>query len=309
VAVTTDHVTSMMSASRPSGVTIVAQTDGTDVTLLPTQAVTARGPVTATPANQSVTYSLNRGELLHLMQVADLTGSPIQANHPVAVWGQHYCMNIPASVQACDPGHQQIPPVRALGDEYVAVRYRNRASVEEVVPWRLVGMVDGTTLTYDPPISGAPATLAQGQLATFDHSGPFVVRSQDEDHPFYAAAHMTGAQAPGSDGTNGDPETVNIVPPAQWLNEYIFFADPTYGDSNLVVVRKEGPNGFVDVNLDCVGALGGWQPVGEYEYTRVDLRLHDAPVGACDNGRHSIESDVPFGITVWGFDQVPPVPN
>jgi hypothetical protein len=325
VGATTDHVTSMMGAPRPSGITIVAQQDGTDVTLLPTQAIAPRGPVTATAANTSVTYTLNRGELLHLMQVDDLTGTPLQSNHPVAVWGQHYCMNIPTAVQACDPGHQQIPPVRALGTEYVAVRYRSRSGAEEQVPWRLVGMVDGTALTFDPPVAGAPSTLDQGQLATFNHTGPFVVRSQDEDHPFYAAAHMTGGETFGS---SGDPETVNLVPPAQWLDEYIFFADPTYGNSNLVVVRKQGPSGFADVTLDCAGPITGWQPVGEFEYTRVDLQANGAPVGGCDNGRHVMESPVPFGITVWGFDEyvsyaypagasvkpintveVPPVPN
>ena len=48
--------------------------------------------------------------------------------------------------------HQQIPPVKALGHEYVAVRYRNRLStLDEAPPWRIVGAVDGTTLTYDPP--------------------------------------------------------------------------------------------------------------------------------------------------------------
>lgn len=301
VAATTDHVTMMMGNARPSGVTVVAQTDGTEVTLLPTQAIAPRGPVGATPANQPVTYSLNRGELLHLLQIDDLTGTPIQSNHPVAMWGQHYCMNIPTGVNACDPGHQQIPPVRALGTEYVAVRYRNRAGAEESVPWRLVGMVDGTTLSFEPAIPGAPTALNQGQLATFDHTGPFVVRSQDDDHPFYAAAHMTGGEAVGNG--NGDPETVTIVPVAQWLDKYIFFADPTYGNSNLVVVRKQGPGGFADVSLDCLGVLSGWQPVGEFEYTRVDLQIDGAPVGVCDNGRHVMESEVPFGITVWGFDQ------
>jgi hypothetical protein len=236
------------------------------------------------------------------MQGADLTGTPIQSSHPVGVWGQHYCMLIPSDIGACDPGHQQIPPVRALGNEYVAVRYRNREALEETVPWRLVGLVDGTQLTFTPPIPGAPATLDLGQLATFDHPGPFVVASQDEDHPFYAAAHMTG------DGMTssyiGDPETVNIIPPAQYLDKYVFFSDPTYRETNLVVVRKQGPDGFADVTLDCLGPLGGWQPVGDYEYTRVDLQLQGAPVGACDNGRHVIESTVPFGLTVWA--SIPP---
>ena len=77
-------------------------------------------------------------------------------------------------------------------------------------------------------------------------------------------------------------------------------------ETNLVFVRKKGSdNQFHDVTLDCAGPLGGWQPVGsagKYEYTRFDLVRHNfAPQGNCDNGRHEIKSDAPFGITVWGW--------
>jgi len=311
VGVTTDHATRGSQGGEgeirsPSGITIVAQKDGTKVTLLPSAPIAPRGQVAATPANQAVTYSLNRGELLHFLQVDDLTGTPIEASEPIALWAQHYCMTIPFGVPACDPGHQQIPPVSATGSQYAAVRYRNRipSGPEEAVPWRFVGMVDGTVLTYDagfdPVAAGAPTTLQQGQLVTFNHTGPFVVRSQDDSHPFYVAAHMSGGDP--FDGI-GDPETVNIIPTAQWLKQYIFFADPTYGNSNLVVIRKKGPEGFAPVTLDCLGPLDGWTALGEFEYTRVDLQANGTPVGACDNGRHVMESDIPFGLTVWGFDQ------
>lgn len=46
----------------------------------------------------------------------------------------------------------------------------------------------------------------------------------------------------------------------------------------------------------------GWQPIGPYEYTRVDLVTGDFQnVGGCSNGRHEIKSDLPFGVTVWGW--------
>jgi hypothetical protein len=151
---------------------------------------------------------------------------------------------------------------------------------------------------------GAPATLNSGQLVVFNAAGPFVVKSQDDKHPFYMAAHMTGATAMGGGGT-GDPETVNVIPPEQYLDKYVFFADPTYGETNIVIVRKKGINGFADVSLDCAGNLTGWMPIGTggtYQYTRADLQKAKAKVGNCDNGRHEIKSTVPFGLTVWGWD-------
>jgi hypothetical protein len=100
--------------------------------------------------------------------------------------------------------------------------------------------------------------------------------------------------------------TVNIIPPAQFLSSYVFFTDPTYAETNLVIVRGKATDGtYHGVTLDCVtGALGGWQPIGAsaYQFTRVDLQHAHATVGKCTNGTHTIVSDSPFGITVWGFD-------
>jgi hypothetical protein len=176
------------------------------------------------------------------------------------------------------------------------------------VPWRIVGVVDGTVLSYEPaPPVGAPATLRSQQLVEFQDPGPFVVRSQDSAHPFYLASYMTGGEP--YDGT-GDPEFVNVVPPAQYLPRYTFFTDPTYPETNLVVVRaRDIVSGFMpDVTLDCAGVLGGWTAVGTsgtYEMTRVDLSTGDFQgVSGCDNGVHEIASNLAgglFGVTVWGW--------
>jgi hypothetical protein len=93
------------------------------------------------------------------------------------------------------------------------------------------------------------------------------------------------------------------VPSAQYLNKYVFFTDPTYSETNLVVVRGKKDGVFADVTLSCAGVLGGWQPVGtEHEFTRIDLVTGNfMDVGGCSNGRHEINSANPFGVTVWGW--------
>jgi hypothetical protein len=219
-------------------------------------------------------------------------------------------MDVPASAGACDAAHQQIPPVKALGSQYVAVKYRDRyANTPEAPPWRVVGAVDGTQLTYEPSAPpGAPTTLSAGQMVEFATGGPFVVKSQDDKHPFYMAQYMTGCTAYWGSNFNdcrGDPEFVNVIPPQQYLNSYVLFTDPTYSETELVVVRAKGQSAFADVNLDCAGTLTGWQPVGNsgnYEYTRADLVTGNfAKVGNCDNGRHTMSSTGLFGVTVWGW--------
>ncbi len=295
----TNYVAVTMSESTPfyPGIDLVAQQDGTQITMLPSTNITASMGVPAATKNVTTTYTIDKGQSVHIMQPVDgsgndLSGSIVQSNYPVGVWGEHFCF------------FTDSPP-----------------------PWRIMGMVDGTTLAYDPPNAGAPATLQRGQVIEFAGPNAFHVISQDNTHPFYLAAHR-----PGSDGDSGHqqippvqmlgseyaavtneatdyalggPETVNMIPPTQFLSSYLFFTDPTYANTEVALVRGKATDGtFKDVKLDCLGTVTGWMPIGTagtYQYVHVDLRQNDTPVGMCDNGLHTITSDSPFGITVWGY--------
>jgi hypothetical protein len=314
VAVTMDS----NATSFPPGIDVIARDDNTQVTILPSNNILAGTGVAAASKGVPVTYNLNKGQNLHLTQKIDLTGSIIQSNNPVGVWGEHFCM------------FQNSPPT-----------------------WRIVGAVDGTTLTYDPPVGGAPTTLSRGQLVEFAGPTAFRVKSQDDKHPFYLAAHRPGGDcdaahqqippvkalgsdyvAVGNESANygiGGPETVNVVPPQQFLSSYIFFSDPTYGYTDLALTRgKASDNTYKDVTLDCLGTVTGWTQIGgtPYQQAHVFLQKNKQPVGSCNNGLHKIESSAPFGITVYGYDSassyaypagasvkpintvvVPPVPN
>ncbi len=288
--------------TRPS-LNIVAMQDGTQVTMVPRADVTGTAGIPSTSANQVMTIQLNRGEQAQITQVAELTGSPIQSNFPVALMAGHECAQIPQDKGKCDHAEQQIPGVRALGSEYVAVSYRQRSSAAETPQWRIVGAVDGTSLTFDPPSAHAAQTIGFGEVLLFGAAEPFVVRSQDANHPFLINAYMTGSDT--VQAGYGDPDFVRVVPPQQYLQKYVFFTDPTYPETDLVLVRASGSSGFADVELDCLGKVGGWSAVGtegKFEFTRVDLVRHDfAPQGSCDNGRHVMSSDEPFGLWVWGW--------
>src|SRR5690606_6855323 len=111
---------------------------------------------------------------------------------------------------------QQIPSFAQWGSEYAVVGHLPRLGDSEESPVRIVAAVDGTELTYDPaPPEGAPTKLDGGMVATFWTREPFVVRSQDAEHPFYVASYMTGCAHVSPAFTMGDPEFVNVVPTAQ----------------------------------------------------------------------------------------------
>ncbi len=288
------------SAGNPS-LNIVAKEDGTQVMLTPKQAITGGTGIPGAAAGQPITINLNKGQHAQITQAAELTGSAIQSTKPVGFMAGHTCMNMPVGTSYCDHGEQMVPPVQALGSKYVGVMYRPRVGNETSTYWRIVGAADGTTLTYSSNVGG-PAAINAGQEVTFQTGTPFTVQSQDADHPFMLFTYMTSSTAVSSG--YGDPDFVISVPPEQYLSQYVFFTDPTYPETNLVVVRARGiDQQFHDVNLDCSGPLTGWQPIGtDFEFARTDLSTGNfAAVGACNNGRHEIKSDAPFGLWVWGW--------
>jgi len=289
---------------------VIAAEDDTTVTLLPTVTLGGGPGLADAPAGAPYTTKLARGEFLQFAQKDELNGTIVESDKPVGVVGGNQCADIPVDKVACDTLHQALPSVALMGDAYVATRYRDRRSSNdtnlEIVPWRIVGAVDGTELRYDPEIPDAPKKIGRGEVVEFFAPGPFVVRSQDKQHPIYVASYMTaGETAPysGGSGGMGDPEFVNVAPLDQYLSNYVFLTDPTFGNTNLVFVRKK-TNDAPEVMLDCLGPVTGWQQVGssEFEMARTDLMFFGQPVADCANGVHRAWSDAPFGLTVWGFD-------
>ncbi len=296
---------------------VVASVDGTTIEVSPTVALPPGPGVVAAPVGQTTTYHLDAGQYIQWQDAGDIAGSLLTADKPISFTGGngYVCLlTATASDGGCDAVHQMIPPLAALGSEYVASPHATRRLdlQPESIKYRLVGAVDGVQLTYEPAIGGAPATLAAGQAVELETTLPFVVRSQDDMHPFYVAQYMSGCRVvsgsrpatSAGDGCVGDEEFVNVLPPAQWLNSYVFFTDPTFATTNLVVTRKATGSVFQDVTIECLGTVTGWQTIGagQYEVAYVDLR-RGADVGACRPGRQAARSAGPFGITVWGLDQ------
>lgn len=297
-----------LNNGQPS-LSVIASEDATEVTILPKATIVAGPGVPGSAQGIPMTVTLNRGQFLQVTQDAELSGSPIVSNKPVGLFGASSCMNVPVSEVACDTAHQQIPSIKALGHSYVGARHRDRTGTVENEPWRIMGAVDGTNLTWIPSTPpGAPTTLSSGQVVEFSTPERFYVESQDIDHPFYLSSYMTGGEKYG--GT-GDPEWVSSVPTEQFLKNYVLFTDPTYSDTSLVVIRARGNDGnFADVNLDCAGVIGGWKPMGDFEYTNVDLvKGNFEDVGGCSNGRREMDSTAPFGVTVWGWGSIPGFPG
>ncbi len=305
-------------------VLLVGSVNGTQVDVAPITTLPAGGGLGQAPGGQVTSFTLDAGEIVQWLG-ADPTGAVFQADHPIGMFTGNTYLRVSTSTSPSgggqDSAHQQTPPVSALGHEYVAGNVvTRRASLEpESGLYRIVGAVDGTGLSWDPATPpGAPTTLAAGQVVEFQTPDLFRVTSQDADHPFAMSQYMGGAigldrpgcgpvpPMPGMECALGDEEWVVMLPPEQFLSRYVFFTDPTYATTNLVITRVRGLEGFADVDIECLGTVTGWQPAGtsgDYEVAHVDLVRGGTGVQpACATSRHEASSDGAFGVMVWGTD-------
>jgi hypothetical protein len=305
----------------PLWLQIVGLEEQTTIELYPTvNLLQGQGLLGATKGELGV-FTVGAGEVLQWelpKDGSDPSGTILLSDKPVALHtGNRFLRLQPQPAPGGESTHQQNIAIDALGFAYVAAPYETRRKdlAPEEVDYRFVGVVDGTTLSYDPPQPGAPTTLAKGEVVDFASAEPFLVRAQDDQHPFALAqlmdtANLPGGTRPGATAMGyppmlGDEEFVVVLPPAQFLRRYVFFTDPTYPTTNLAVTRAKKDGVFAPVEVDCLGEIDGWQAVGDgglYEVTTVDLMRADIGVNGCENGLHMAESDGPFGLVVWGLD-------
>jgi hypothetical protein len=304
---------------------ILALEDATSVTFTPVVDLAGGGGLPAAPMGVATTFTLDAGQYAHWETAAaatDLSGSIVSATKPVSVFaGDEFFRLQPMDEPGGEGTHHQILPVPAIAHDYAVAPYTTRRAdlMEEDIYYRVVGDVDGTTLTYDPAQSAAPPSLSKSQVADFQVTGPFRVTSQDKNHPFAIAQVMSTGNVLPAFRTDcatiqyqtfpkacGDEDFVPLVAPAQFLSKYVFFTDLTYSTTTLEVIRARGTGGgFEDVTVDCLGTLTGWEPVDSadtFEFTRPDLVRATLGVGTCVNGRHVATSNGPFGLVVYGLD-------
>jgi hypothetical protein len=306
---------------------LVGAFDGTKVTLGPAMTLLGGGGLPNAPSGVGTVITLDAGQTAQYIGI-DPTSAVLESSQPIGVFAGGTYMLVASATSpgggGLEAAHQQLAHIKALGSEYVGggVVSRLKSLAAESVPYRLIGVVDGTMLTWDPGApGGVPTMLKAGQVAEFETTSLFSVKSQDEMHPFGMTQYMSGNPGPTNsrDGCGpvppfpfltacqlGDEEWVSLVAPKQFLQRYVFFTDPTYATTNLVITRVKGANGFADVTVDCLGSpVTGWQPVGtsgKYEVAHVDLVRGTVPVAQCTGSRQQATSKGQFGVVVWGTD-------
>jgi hypothetical protein len=276
----------------PGTMTVTAHQDNTMVQVNSRATTTGGDGAPSFTPGAPQTIALNGGDVLMLMATGgDLTGSTVTADKPVQVQGGHYCTQVPIGYTACDHLEESMFPFEALSTRYLVTAPLVPSGTPRTQITRIVAAEANTTVTVDPPVAG-PFTLANiGDSVEISQAADMYITS---DNKIVVAHYMVGQDAPPAAGI-GDPAMTLAVPTDQYRTSYQFHAPINY-DNNYVNITA--PTGTV-VMLD--GAA-----VPDTAFTAIGgSGLSVARVALPDNvdGNHVAESNVGFGITVYGYGQ------
>lgn len=274
----------------PGMMAVTATADDTEIV------VTTKAQVNGTPSFEPGvpnTVTLQRGDVIQLVNLSgDLTGSSVVASKPVQVISGHYCSNVPQDIVACDHMEESMLPIETLSTDYLVTMPAVPPlpnGKEQVI--RIVATEGGTNLTYEPPVAGAPTTLAAaGDFIEIPrYTGDFLVSA---DKKILVSQFMEGQDAGG--GT-GDPATTVTVPIDQYRTDYLFHAPTNYEVNYVNITAPMGASIMLDNTL-----IETFSPIGSTGYGVARVTLDGGLTG---DGNHSVSSSEPFGILVYGYGQ------
>jgi hypothetical protein len=276
---------------------VVATEAGTHVTVTLVDGATAVSTGLTTLGGQIV---LDDGDVLHIRSDADgadLSGSEIRADRPVAVFSGNVSTTYGATaagINSPDMTIEQMPPIRAWSTTYVAAALPPQANTCDPVlgragasVWRVMAAEAGTRVEFTGPsgIVGLPAsaiTMDAGEVWPMVVSGgSFIIKA---NKPVLA-----------TQGIDCEPTLSLAISADRFLKDVVFATLPNF-DQVAAVVRSSAAD---HITLD--GSLlddNLFQPAGnELEVAVVPLPSCPGAEGACT---HRLQGK--FGVSLRGMD-------
>ncbi|HHG86576.1 MAG TPA: T9SS type A sorting domain-containing protein, partial [Bacteroidetes bacterium] len=256
--------------------------NGTTVTITPSLN-TSQGSSANVPFN----ISLNQGQvyMVHSQGAsgADLTGSTVTANFPVAVFGSARCSNVPSGITYCDMLYEQQIPTVSWGTEFVTGRLMGRSGGDF---FRVLAHGNGTQVRVNGTVV---ANLnAGGRYDVTLNGGNWI----SANIPIAVAQYSRGRTADGTPST--DPFMIQLVPINRYGNNYQFAtSSPSVTATNHVTITSRTANTSL-VRLDG-SPVGGWAPCNASGWSYAQSNI--------STGAHTIISDSLCGAVVYGWGQ------
>ncbi len=261
---------------------LVAAQDATTVTITPKVTTGIR------TANVPYNIVLNRGQSYQLRNTnfapADLSGSLVTSDKPIAVFGSHQCANIPnGNTVACDHLVEQMTPTSTWGKSFVTLPLATRLNGDT---FRIMASDNATQVFVDGVLQ---TTLSRGQFLERIITAPSVITA---DKPIHVSQYSNGTSF---DGVTSDPFQLTIPPSEQFLAAYTITTPASGFSINFVnVIARTTAVGAVLRNGVAIPAAD-FQPIGSSGFSGAKV-----PVAL---GSHTFTGPTPFGLMSYGFDQ------
>jgi hypothetical protein len=306
-------VYSHLSYTTPSYFVIIALENQTTVTWRPTRETAGDYlPLPFVGMGETGEQLLNRFDNMRILTSklnmppiceSDLSGTVIESDKPIWVLSATRGARIPFCDEAmpvagcpqdvnpdCHAGsdflQEQNIPLELWGREYVGPHSPLRASEQHY--WRIYAGEEDVDVTVEPAslmIDLPPMNKGEFQDLLVPNGTNLYFTS---DKVFMPVQYLSGDYDAGGIGS---PAMVQMVPTAQFLDNYVFVTGTSY-ESNFVQVMREA--GSADVILDGQ-SISGWAPIQGWEVTTVSI----------SEGAHQIESADQFGILQYGWTSKP----
>jgi hypothetical protein len=148
----------------------------------------------------------------------DLTGTEIVANKPLAVYSGHECATVPNGKRFCDQIVEQVPPVSALGKQYIVSSFAGRLGGAIV---KILGTYSPTTVKVTCNESTTTLSLQSAQFHQF---------ATPADKACYISSNrpilVTQMSTGGGTEEQGDPSMVVVPPIERFSTRSVIYSFP-----------------------------------------------------------------------------------
>jgi uncharacterized protein (TIGR02145 family) len=260
--------------NKGSSLSVVATTNGTTLTIHNHQ------------TNSVSVINLSKGQTYHLQVTnvgEDLTGSRVQSNYPVAVYGSVACGYLPVGCGAGDHMVEEMFPYNSWGKDFVTVSLAGRDNSGDI--FRIVAAENGTDINVNGTLVG---TINSGDYYEMNLTG---YNSITTSKTVLLAQFAKGMLCSG--GLTGDPFMMLIPPKDQFLKNYTILNVVAGFTSNWVNLVAPG------YALGTIYQDGVLVPNGAF--TQIGTTSYYGAQRSVIEGSHTFQSLFPFGVFVYGW--------
>lgn len=259
---------------------VVATQNATTVSITPSAAGATK------PAGAAFTVLLNIGETYQFANPAnaDMTGTLVTADKPVAVFSGHRCVDVPSGTGYCDYLVEQLTDVSIWGKTHHTSTFSGRARYTV----RVIASQNGTTFTTAP--AGMASTLNAGQFSdvTLTGAAEFVSNS-----PVLMAQFMRGYADDAA--AKGDPSMVLVTPAEMGMTDSTFGVHGLAGTTGAFMNVVTETSALATMKLDNIAVNSAlFTPVG-------GASIYSVGTIPVTPGVHKLLGSVPYSALVYDY--------